>query len=389
MPDFYASDAKVVSIDASNMAQYKDKLPIGVQQLMTKFPDFRIDVYPTHRPACGPQIVYDNTAKNFATAQAVPSGLRDGFTGAFGGYPFPILDTDPNIAGAQAILNHNCRWQGVWNTRTAANHCVEDGPPIIASGYENTYYYPYYEPTGSFATWGGWVFQYRSNFIAPPASLSEQIVYYSSMNPVTQPSEAWIYLAGQGRVRKAPELQYDNPQAASNGLNNIDDNQVFVGAIDKYDWKLLGKQEMYVPYNCNKLTNATIAQAMLPKFFNPDYVRWELHRVWVVEATLHPGERHVVPKRRFYFDEDTWNCLITDNWDAGGNFWKVVMGCIENRPDVPAHFTTNVVVYDLQRNNYSTEDCIWNDSPWNSPYDMSPKPMQNFNPQTMAAQNQY
>jgi hypothetical protein len=389
MPDFYASDAKVVSINASNMAQYADRLSDGTKALMTRFSDFRIDVYPTHRPACAPQYVYDNIAKNAVTAQVHPGGGRFGFLNAFGGTPFPIPDPDPDVAGAQIMLNHETRWLGHYQTRTSKSEVMQDGTTTLAGGYTGAYHYWYYDPDGSYDTWNKYVFWTHVQFVAPPASLSEQIVDYQGLNPLDTPTQAWIYLAGQGRVRKAPELQYDNPQASDNGASLYDENYVFNGALNKYDWKFVEKKEMYVPYNTNKLFGTTAAELYQTNFVNPDALRWELHRVWVVDATLHPGERHVVPHRRFYFDEDTWGVVLSDGWDAGGNLWRVGQGYPEVRPDMPGVNLNFAMIYDLQRGLYTSVQGITNDAPYNGPVSWDPIPPQQFNPQAMAASNQY
>jgi hypothetical protein len=68
---------------------------------------------------------------------------------------------------------------------------------------------------------------------------------------------------------------------------------------------------------------------------NPDFVRWELHRVWVVEATLKPGMRHQAAKSRYYCEEDTWTCVLGDRWDAKGQLWKALWAQTFVAPDVP------------------------------------------------------
>ena len=104
-PDPYAAEKPVLSINAKNMAQHADKLTDGVQALMKKYPDFRIDVYPTHRTAAAPQFVYDNTFKNATRAKTVDAG--HGIQGAWSGIPFPIPKD-----GYEAIWNHRLAWKG-------------------------------------------------------------------------------------------------------------------------------------------------------------------------------------------------------------------------------------------------------------------------------------
>jgi hypothetical protein len=372
------------------MAQYTDRLSQGVIALMNKFPDFRIDVYPTRRSAAAPQWVYDNTYQNALNAQLDPQGARFGFTNAFGGIPFPILDPDPSVAGAQAMWNHSCRWSGITEIDVIASYVMSNGVLTQASGYIDDQDFPYYSPKGSVATYSGWERRNYIGFIAPANIDGQELVEWQPTNLANGNTQVWQYLNGQGRVRKAPELNYDTPATATDDVINYDEYNVFLGALDKYDWKLLGKKEMYIPYNNNKLTLVTAQSAHLVNFLNPDDVRWELHRVWVVDATLHPGERHVEPHRRFIIDEDTWVATLADAWDAHGTLWKVEMGFNIVRPDVPGDIYGNVVAYDLLDNEYVTLGGAWANAPYNKAINSSnPVPPGTYNPQTMGAQAQY
>jgi len=118
-------------------------------------------------------------------------------------------------------------------------------------------------------------------------------------------------------VKLAPQIAYDTPNPNSAGVATYDDAFVFNGAQDRFDFKLVGKREMYIPYNGYRLAYVkNPADATKPGHINPDLWRWELHRVWVVEATLKPGKRHIYAKRTFYFDEDTWVAVASDEYDA-------------------------------------------------------------------------
>jgi hypothetical protein len=389
MPDFFASDPKVVTIDASNMAQYKDRLTDGVMAMMTKYPGFHIDVYPTHRTQALPQWVYDDTYQNALNAKPLPQGARLGFTGAYGGYPFPIPDADPDLAGAEIMWNHNCRWVGSADDRIIASYVMSHGVLTLASGYQVYQDSPYYQQNGSLATYSGWIRRFGINYLAPPEINGQQLIEWQPTNALFSPTQVWSYLNGQGRVRKAPEETYDDPSSAADDVANEDEYFVFYGAQDRYDWKLIGKKEMYIPYNNNKLAFVTADQAQLPNYINPDDVRWELHRVWVVDATLHPGDRNVVPHRRYYIDEDTWNATIGDEWDAQGNIWKVDMMFTQDLPYMPGTIYMNSVTYNLQANEYVTLGGPWANPPYNDAYLPDQAPQQTWNPQTLGAQAQY
>src|SRR5258707_13952607 len=94
-------------------------------------------------------------------------------------------------------------------------------------------------------------------------------------------------------------------------------------------------REMYVQYNCNGLLGSSHEAIFKngPAHVIHDLLRWELHRVWVVDGTLKPGKRHVIPHRRFYLDEDTWSILLADGWDANGKVWKHYYGFAFLAPD--------------------------------------------------------
>ncbi len=390
MPDMFAADQKLLSIDASNMGQYQDRLSEGLMALMQKNPHFRIDVFPTHRTAAAPQWVYDNIYQNALNAQPAAGGSRLGFSNAYGGIPFPIPDpTDPYEAGAQIMWNHNCSWTGQYQTVTLADFAMINGQLTLTASFNWYQDAPYYMPNGNAESFSGYVRRVSIRFIGPPNLAGEAIMQYYPANPLTLPTELWQYLTGQGRVRKAPQLTYDTPQGATADESNFDENVVFNGALDRYDWKLIGKKEMYIPYNNNKQSLAKMTDVLQPACVNPDYGRWELHRVWVVDATLHPGQRHVVPHRRFYVDEDTWQACLADEWDAQGNLWKVCMMWQQTRPDVPGTFFSAFTLYNLQTGDYLFESAQFATPPWNKAWTFGPIAGDIFNPQSLAAQDQY
>lgn len=122
-----------------------------------------------------------------------------------------------------------------------------------------------------------------------------------------------MYLTGQRRVRKLPNSCCDTPHPTSAGIITFDEMETFATRLERFDWKLVGKKEMYIPYNSNRTLVPTEDSDVLgPKHLNPDTVRWELHRVWVVEAELQPGQRHTSPKSR-----------ATSTRTPGGRCWPI------------------------------------------------------------------
>jgi hypothetical protein len=313
LADPFASEKPLYSISASNMAQHADKLSEGVKALLTKYPSsFRLDVYPTHRTAAAPQWIYDNTFKNATRAKTTSNGVW--IEGAYGGIPFPIPKD-----GFEAMWNHKLAWVGGTTITYYQNFLgLPDGKRVLAAQGVNRVQFPYYDQNAQADSFQGVYKQLRVVQTDPPFKSGESFLL---LDAVDRPRQAWQYLVGQRRVRKAPTIGYDTPDDITSGAQNYDQAFVFLGDLDRYDWKLVGKKEMLIPYNNQKLYATPTDKQFAPHHLNPDVVRWELHRVWVVEASLVPGKRHTMPKRRFYLDEDTWAAILADHWDAHGALW--------------------------------------------------------------------
>ena len=389
-PDFFASDAMLYEVNAANLAQYAHLVTEGVQTLIQKQGYF-LQVYPTRRTAAAPQWVYDHTAANVGRAKLNPAGGRLGFLGGYGGPPFPIPSIDTPIdAGAQIIWNHGARWNGEhWQFRSASFAVQDGGLPILSNGAYTRAVYPYYSQAGGPENFDGLFYKLAATSYAPSNLVGNEIVYYDPTNPYDQPVITWQLLAGQGRVRKAPEVAYDTPDQYAGGICGYDENSGFSGSLEKYDFKYIGKAEMLIPYNNNALLHLTSFEAHQPRFLNAKSTRWELHRVWVVEATLHPGERNVLPRRRFYVDEDTWIIGITDAWDANNDIYHLVTNVDALYPNVPGRVYSNSFIYNLQTGNYCSIQGSYVDPPYGGPMTFNPVPESNFDPQEMAASASY
>ena len=389
MPDMFAGEQPVLVIDSSNAAQYADKLSEGVAAMIQKY-GFSLKVYPTHRTAAAPQWVYDNIKTNATSAQLEAAGGRFGFHNAYGGIPFPVPDqTDPLVAGAQIVWNHNARWSGYAMTESPQGWVVNGGSLVLSYQANGKYDWPYYRQSGNLSTFDGALNRQYIQDTGPANLVGTLDVVLRMADPYRQPDAAWSVLAGQGRVRRAPEIEFDTPSSQADGIANYDEYYGFNGSLIKYDWKLIGKKEMYIPYNNNGMYLLAPQKVHLPRFLDPDVVRWELHRVWVVEATLHPGERNVLAKRRFYVDEDTWMAGLVDAWDANNNLYKVNHVYNYLRPDLPGVVYGNNAVYNLQTDNYATINGVWNEAQSPSVRFYPSLPDSDFDPEQMAAASQY
>ncbi|MCW5658099.1 MAG: DUF1329 domain-containing protein [Burkholderiaceae bacterium] len=330
-PDPFPNDKPIVTIDAKNMDAHAAKLSDGVKALMKKHAGFRIEVYPTRRSAAAPQYVYDNTFKNATQAKMVDNG--QGIEGAFGGIPFPI----PKDA-YEIILNHRLAWWGV-NLQTPLRVWVmtADGKRSMASGGVQTFRRVYYDPRVTPDKFDGYYMLGKFAATEPGSKAGEAILAHDGLN-ASSPRGLWQYLVGQRRVRKAPSVGYDTPDAVTSGIGLFDEAFNLFGPIDKHELKLIGKKELYIPYNNNRAALAKVNDLITPNTLNPALVRWELHRVWEIEATLAAGKRHVAAKRRYYVDEDTWQIILFDGWDAKGELWRTNFTLTLTAPDVPAVF---------------------------------------------------
>ena len=349
-PDPFAAEKPLFQITANNMDQYAGKLSDGVQALLRRYPSYRLDVYPTHRTAAAPQWLYDNTFKNATRARISNNGVS--VAGAYGGIPFPI----PGDA-VEVITNHLHAWKGESVRYDFGTYVVVGGgQPVLATAGRLYYQYPYYFHDGSPERFKGIYAMGRQTTTGPPLKAGEGALIHEPVNKLER--QTWIYLVGQRRVRRAPFIAYDNPSTLTSGLSFYDEGNIFSGAVDRYNWKLLGKREMFIPYNNQRFYRQKAVQVMGPRHLNPDHVRWELHRVWVVEATLAPGKRHALPKRRFYVDEDTWLAVLADGWDGRGQLWHTSSSFPFIAPELPAVTVTPFVIYDLRQGAYSMSSLL-------------------------------
>jgi hypothetical protein len=189
---------------------------------------------------------------------------------------------------------------------------------------------------------------------APAARTGEVILAHYFM---TKANDAWMYFPGQRRVRRLPAFEYDNPIPGYENLETADQYPMFAGALDRYDWKLVGKQELYVPYNSYKFVAKRPVKDVYGGLYpNRDLIRYELHRVWKVEATVKQGMRHMFAKRTFYLDEDTWMLLNADQYDAQGKLWRVMEASIYPAIELGACVSQEFMSWDLNVNRYMAEN---------------------------------
>jgi hypothetical protein len=346
-PDPFAAEKPLYSVTSKNLDQYADKLSDGVKAMFKKYPaSYRIDVYPTHRTAAAPQWVYANTLAN-ATRAKIDNLVP---TGVYGGEPFPIPKS-----GAEAMWNHVLRWRGEgWHWSTTGWLVTADGKKVQSVDGGADQQMPYYFKDGTLEAYTGDYWQIRMVNAGPPIRAGEAITGRLTLDPAK--SQTWVYLTGQRRVRKLPNACCDTPSPATAGVMSFDEMSVFNGELTRFDWKLVGKKEMLIPYNTNRSMQVKVDDLLGEHHLNPEHVRWELHRVWVVEATLAAGKRHQTPKSRYYLDEDSWIAVLGDRWDANGQLWRTLWNLPMSMPDLPGVVATSFGMYDLNAGSWFAND---------------------------------
>ncbi len=346
-PDPYAADKVLFTITGANMDQYAGKLTPGHQAMLKTYDTFKMNVYPTHRSASAPQRIYDATKKVAATATLVEGG--HGVTGAAIGIPFPTPKS-----GVEVIWNHLLRFRGGIASRKIAQAAPTRNGNYTLVKFEDEFNLLYSQEGATEENLNNKILFFKQEVVAPARLAGGILLVHETLNQVKEHRSAWLYNPGQRRVRRAPNVAYDNPGTASDGMRTSDQFDMFNGAVDRYDWKLVGKKEIYVPYNSYKLHSDALKNKdiLTPLHINPEYPRYELHRVWVVDATLKAGARHIYKRRTFYVDEDSWQILLVDQYDNRDQLWRVSEGHVINYYEVPTLWTTLEVHTDLQAGRY-------------------------------------
>ncbi len=346
-PDPFADDAVLFTITKQNMDQYADKLTPGQKAMLELYDTFKINVYPTRRSASFPDRIYDVTKKTAATAELVENGY--GVKNTVNGIPFPMPTN-----GLHVIWNHILRYRGDIASRKIAQAAPTRGGSYTLVHFEDEFDMLYSHEGMTEEMLDNKILMFKQKVVAPARLAGGILLVHETMNQVKEPRSAWLYNPGQRRVRRAPNVAYDNPGTAADGVRTSDQFDMFNGATDRYDWKLVGKKEIYVPYNSYKLHSdkLTYKEILTPLHINPEFCRYELHRVWVVDATLKEGSRHLYKRRTFYVDEDSWQVLLVDIYDNRDQLWRVSEGHVINYYEVPAIWTTLEAHVDLQSGRY-------------------------------------
>lgn len=315
----FPNDQVKFTITAQNYKEYAANLSDGQKAMFEKYPDtYIMPVYETRRTAAYPQEIYDVSKKNAVTTELVEGG--NGLDKFREGVAFPIPQN-----GLEAIWNHIVRYRGGSVSRTTVQVTPQSNGDYSPVRLHDEFTFATKVNDYNADRDANMLFFFKQDVVSPARLAGNVLLVHETINQVKEPRKAWVYNAGQRRVRLAPQVAYDGPGTASDGMRTSDNLDMYNGAPDRYDWKLVGKQEIYIPYNSYKLKNPALKYDDIVRagHINQEHTRYELHRVWKVEATLKSDKRHVYAKRTFYLDEDTWQATLIDHYDGRGELWRV------------------------------------------------------------------
>ncbi len=354
LPDPYADEKPLFSITAENVEEHKERLNEAQIAMFERFPEtFRMDIYPSHRDFDVNKRIAEKAKWN-ATNTELTNGV-EGLKNWTGGPAFPIPQ------GPEEVM---------WNSRTNACHSsyslIYDGYGVFANGDRSHERIDYLQtaafnnpdfpiPTTEEKA-GDRILLTFTGRLAPPRDKGEWTAVQDPVDFNRDKRNAWTYSPGTRRVRKAPAVGYDNPTGPG-GLQTIDDHKGFNGALDRFDYKLVGKRELYIPYHNYKFNDpqfGDLDDRLTQHHLNPDYLRWELHRVWVIEGNLAKGKRHAYKKRRWFFDEDSWNPVMSQNYDGRGNLWRMGTLLSDYQYDIECYDKHTQIFNDLPSGHYVT-----------------------------------
>ncbi|ARN74275.1 DUF1329 domain-containing protein [Oceanicoccus sagamiensis] len=352
--DPFADDVVLFTISADNQQAYADNLTEGQKALLQQYPDtWRMNIYPSRRSAAYPEFVYKAFETNASASVLITEG-RGGVENSVVTSPFPVP-----TQGVEVIWNHNLRWRGIHITAVDGMAAVtrRGNYTLILQNVEWAIPYALPREKGIEAQYSNILLAYKSKVFAPGFITGSGALALDSLNHNKSRRETWIYSPDLRRVLRAPFSGYDNPTQNSDSLRFNDEGDMYNGSPSLFDWTLLGKREIYIPYNAYRLHQDTLQteDILAKKHINPEHARYELHRVWVVEGTLKKDEKarsHKYSRRVFYIDEDSWQIAAADNYDKEGVLWRTSEGHMINYYEVPVPWYTLQVYYDLKQGRY-------------------------------------
>ena len=342
----FASDPIKYTITGGNADQYDDVLTPGYKALLKAYPSYKMNVYESRRTCAFPDKFYQANKRNAAVGELVGGGA--GVSEAIFGSPFPIANN-----ALEMIWNHTLRYRSFKTVRQFAAAPVTRGGDYTLQIVQDEAILQWSDPSaGRAEDLNNVSIYYIANTIAPARAAGNVILVYEALNAQTQPRQAWQYSPGTRRVRRAPNIAYDNPGTNSDGLSTSDAFDGYNGAPDRYDWTVIGNNTRLISANAYVAESTPYKEFLSPLHLNQDKVRYEMRRVWEFEAKLKASTRHVYSRRVYHNDEDAWQMASVELYDGRGQLWRVQEMQQIQRYNVPLCGSAGEIVYDLQAGRY-------------------------------------
>lgn len=344
--DPFPDDRPLFQINAANAGQYAEYLTPGQRALLERYPDtWYMNVYQSRRSASFPEYVYDAVVENDRSARVVLEG-SGGVENARVSSPFPRPES-----GVEVVWNHNLRFRGLRVSRiegiAALTRRGRYTPVLSRQDWAFPYSVPH--PMPFTERYPNVLLAIKSKVIQPSLLSGDGTLVFETIDQTRDPRKVWIYPRALRRVLRSPLFGYEIPASNSDGLRTVDDFGLYNGPPDRFDWKLLGKKEIYIPYNAYRLHGPRVDHEDIVRtgHINPEHARYELHRVWVVEGALRSESRHIYGRRVFFVDEDSWQIAVADSYDRDGELWRINEAHAINYYTVPVLWSTLEVYHDL------------------------------------------
>jgi hypothetical protein len=343
-PDPFEGEAPLFRINGSNLSEYSEYLTPGQLAMLRKYADsYYLNIHATHRSAAFPQSIYAKTAANGQTGRLTPDG--EGVLDVAEGIPFPFPEN-----GRELIWNHKLRYKGLDSVRHLNLINATAGGRYQAVKIRIETMSLYHQPGATLESIDNRLLFLMQTIESPPRLAGTLLLVHESVNQAMQPRSAWVYNPSHRRVIRAPNVAYDNPSVATDGLAVTDMADMFNGPMDRFNWTIKGRREIYVPYNAYRAhgSDPGYDDMVRPGHLDPSLLRYELHRVWVVEANLREGERHINPRRTYYLDEDSYQILLVEHYDERDSLWRFSEAHPIIYYELPTLWTTIETHHDLQ-----------------------------------------
>ncbi len=358
------AEKPLFTITAADVPKCAAKMTEGHKELFKRYPQtYKVQVYPSHRNFNFPAKYLEETVKNATRASL--EGV-DNPKGAFVGFPFPIP-----TSGAEPVWNHRVKFRRSTIRRYNNQMIVQqNGKFTLTKIVEDVkfYYANLNNATPIELKPGADFLRYLSETISPPRVAGTFILVHEKAGEGSEGRSAWLYAPALKRIRRAPAVCCDNPYEGTDGHQFYDQVDMYNGVLERFSWKLVGKKEMYIPYNSYRISGPKTKYADIakPNHVNSDITRYELHRVWVVEAENKTDQRHTFKKRVLYFDEDSWNIVAVDDYDQQGKLLQFQEGHPIQYRDVLAVATQPEVIYHFDSGRYFVTAMNNEDKPYDN-----------------------